>query len=161
MLIITDIDGTLFNNEHRAEHIPQDKSHTDNWRKFNSLHIYDQPIRYRIQFLQLLAMMPGVDVIYLTGRSEEFYDETRSILGINRAPNGDLLMRPVDDHRSGAEVKVSLLSGLDRDLVFGYLDDDLSACHAIAAAFHNAHIIKVPSQDCAYLAHARELELMA
>lgn len=161
MLIITDIDGTLFNNEHRAEHIPQDKSHSDNWRKFNSLHIYDQPIRYRIQMLQAMAMQPGASFIYATGRSEEFRDETRSGLSLARAPEGGLLMRPAGDHRSGAEVKVSLLSNFDRDLVFCYIDDDLEACHAIAAAFPNAHIIKVPSQDCAYLAHARELELMA
>ena len=58
MIIACDIDGTLFNNEHRAEFIPQDKSHTDNWRRFNELHIYDEPIRYRIQILNLLAMQP-------------------------------------------------------------------------------------------------------
>lgn len=161
MLIITDIDGTLFNNEHRVEHIPEDKSHSDNWRKFNSLHIYDQPIRYRIQFLQAMSMQPGTSFIYATGRSEEFRDETRSGLNMARAPIGDLLMRPIGDHRSGAEVKVSLLHGLSRNAVFCYIDDDMEACHAIAAAFPNAHIIKVPSQDCAYLAHARELELMA
>ena len=43
MIIFTDIDGTLFNNEHRAEFIPQDKSHTDNWRKFNELQIITHP----------------------------------------------------------------------------------------------------------------------
>lgn len=161
MLIITDIDGTLFNNEHRAEHIPQDKSHTDNWRKFNSLHIYDQPIRYRIQFLQLLAMMPGVEVVYLTGRSCEFYEETKAALRLAGCPVGRLFMRQEGDHRSGAEVKLSLIGDIVGDKHFAHVDDDLAACHAIAAAFHNAHIIKVPSQDCAYLANARELELMA
>ena len=161
MLIITDIDGTLFNNEHRAEHIPQDKSHADNWRKFNSLHIYDEPIRYRIQFLQLLAMMPGVEVVYLTGRSEEFYDETKSALNLARCPVGRLVMRPAGDHRPGAEMKLSLICDIVGDKHFAHIDDDLMACHAIAEAFPNAHIIKVPSQDCAYLAHARELELMA
>ena len=157
MLIITDIDGTLFNNEHRAEHIPEDKSHTDNWRKFNSLHIYDEPIRYRIQFLQLLAMMPGVEVVYLTGRSEEFYDETKSALNLARCPVGRLVMRPDGDHRPGAEMKQSLIGDIVGDKHFAHIDDDLMACHAIAAAFPNAHIIKVPSQDCAYLAQAMEV----
>lgn len=161
MLIITDIDGTLFNNEHRAEHIPADKSHTDNWRKFNSLHIYDQPIRYRIQFMQLLAMMPGVEVVYLTGRSAEFYEETKAALNLAGCPVGRLVMRPDGDHSSGAEVKMSLIGDIVGDKHFAHVDDDLAACHAIAAAFPNARIIKVPSQDCAYLAHARELELMA
>lgn len=161
MLIITDIDGTLFNNEHRAEYIPQDRSNTDNWRKFNSLHIYDQPIRYRIQFLQLLAMMPCVDVVYLTGRSEEFYGETKAALNLAGCPGGKLVMRPEGDHRSGAEMKLSLIGDIVGDQHFAYIDDDLMACHAIADAFPSAHIVKVPSQDCAYLAHARELELMA
>ena len=161
MIIACDIDGTLFNNEHRAEHIPADKSHTDNWRKFNSLHIYDQPIRYRIQFLQLLAMMPGVEVVYLTGRSCEFYDETKAALNLAGCPVGKLVMRPVDDNRSGADVKLSLIGDIVGDKHFAHIDDDLMACHAIAASFPNAHIIKVPSQDCAYLSHARELELMA
>ena len=161
MLIITDIDGTLFNNEHRAEHIPADKSHTDNWRKFNSLHIYDEPIRYRIQFLQLLAMMPGVEVVYLTGRSYEFYEETKSALNLAGCPVGHLIMRPEGDHRTGADFKLSLIGDIVGNQHFANIDDDLMACHAIADAFPNAHIIKVPSQDCAYLAHARELELMA
>lgn len=157
MLIITDIDGTLFNNEHRAEHIPADKSHADNWRKFNSLHIYDEPIRYRIQFLQLLAMMPGVEVVYLTGRSEEFYGETKAALNLARCPVGRLVMRPADDHRTGAELKLSLIGDIVGDKHFAHIDDDLMACHAIASAFPNAHIIKVPSQDCAYLAKAMEV----
>lgn len=161
MLIITDIDGTLFNSEHRAEHIPQDKSHADNWRKFNSLHIYDQPIRYRIQFLQLLAMMPGVEVVYLTGRSCEFYEETKAALRLAGCPVGKLVMRPIYDHRPGAEMKLSLIGDIVGNQHFAHIDDDMMACHAIAEAFPNAHIIKVPSQDCAYLAHARELELMA
>ena len=162
MKIFCDIDGTLFNNEHRAGHIPHDKAHTDNWRKFNELHIYDEPIRYRLQFLNLLASMPGVEVVYLTSRSGEFYDTTKSSLHLARAPRGDLHMRPANFHGTGAQFKVGKL----RDLVsdgerFVLIDDDMAACHAVAEAYEHAVIIKVPSHDCAYLASAAVLEVVA
>ena len=157
MIIACDIDGTLFNNEHRVEFIPQDKSHTDNWRRFNELHIYDEPIRYRIQFLNLLAMQPGNEVVYVSGRSDEYRDETKSRLNLVQAPAGRLFMRDKRDHRSAADVKIDFL----RDIVgfepFALIDDDLSVCHAVANEFQNAVIIKVPSQDCSYLAKAMEV----
>ena len=160
MIIFTDIDGTLFNNEHRAEFIPQDKSHTDNWRKFNELHIYDEPIHYRLQFLRLLAMLPGVRIIYVTGRSDEFRDDTQSRLNLIQAPKGDLFMRSVDDHRPAEEVKVDVIGRLTHSFgiaKFALIDDDMNVCHAVASEFSNAHIVKVPSQDCAYLAHMMEI----
>ena len=48
MIIFCDIDGTLFNNEHRVGAIPADRSNTANWHEFNALHIYDTPIQDRI-----------------------------------------------------------------------------------------------------------------
>lgn len=159
-LIICDLDGTLFNNEHRAEFIPTDKSHSDNWRRFNERLIYDTPIRYRIQILTLFAMIPGTDIVYLTGRSDEYHAVTKAILSMNHAPIGSLYMRDRNDHRTAADVKVDLI----RDIVgsgvrFALFDDDLSVCHAVANYFPLANIIKFPSHDCAYLSHSRNLEL--
>lgn len=158
MLVICDIDGTLFNNEHRAEFIPTDKSHADNWRRFNEMHIYDQPIHYRLQFLRLLAIMPSVRIVYLTGRSNEFRDETQSCLNLVGAPTGELHMRPSTDHRPAAEVRLEVIKRIAGDERIALIDDDMSVCRAVAESFPTAHIIKVPSQDCAYLATANELE---
>ena len=157
MIIACDIDGTLFNNEHRAEFIPQDKSHADNWRRFNELHIYDEPIQYRIKFLRLLAMMPGVRIVYITGRSDEFRDETIARLNLVQAPNGNLYMRQSDDHRKAADVKIDIIRRAIGHDGFALIDDDASVCRAVAKAFPNANVIKVPSQDCAYLAQAMEV----
>ena len=157
MIIACDIDGTLFNNEHRAEFIPQDKSHADNWRRFNELHIYDEPIQYRIKFLRLLAMMPGVRIVYITGRSDEFRDETISRLNLVQAPKGNLYMRQSDDHRKAADVKIDIIRRAIGHDGFALIDDDASVCNAVAKAFPNANVIKVPSQDCAYLAQAMEV----
>lgn len=157
MIIACDIDGTLFNNEHRAEFIPQDKSHADNWRRFNELHIYDEPIQYRIKFLRLLAMMPGVRIVYITGRSDEFRDETIARLNLVQAPKGNLYMRQSDDHRKAADVKIDIIRRAIGHDGFALIDDDASVCNAVAKAFPNANVIKVPSQDCAYLAQAMEV----
>ena len=105
-------------------------------------------------------MIPGVRVVYLTGRSDEFRDETQSCLNLIQAPKGDLFMRHIDDNRPAAEMKLDVIDRITHSFgtaKFALIDDDLSVCHAVAAAYKNAHIVKVPSQDCAYLAQAMEV----
>ena len=103
MIIFSDVDGTLFNNEHRAGAIPADRSHTANWHEFNALHIYDTPIQYRIDLLNALAMEHLV--IYLTSRTETFYDSSKAQLNMAKCPPGLLVMRGVDDHHGDAALR--------------------------------------------------------
>lgn len=161
-LIISDIDGTLFNNEHRVDFIPADKSNTANWHEFNARHIYDEPIQYRIQLLNLMAMMPNHGVVYLTSRTETFADSTKAQLNMNKCPPGALVMRGANDNRRSAEFKVhaigcELAARHIDDSQFALIDDDHFVCAAVAHEYPNAHIIKVPSQCCAYLAASRAL----
>ena len=160
MIIFCDKDGTLFNNEHRASVIPADRSNTANWHEFNALHIYDTPIQYRIDLLNALAMEHLV--IYLTSRTETFYDSTKAKMQMTKCPPGPLVMRGADDHRPSAEFK---LDAIERELAcrnvirqpFMLIDDDRHVCEAVAARYPMARIIKVPSQCCVYLAASREL----
>ena len=160
MIIFCDKDGTLFNNEHRANKIPADRSNTANWHEFNALHIYDTPIQYRIDLLNALAMEHLV--IYLTSRTETFADSTRAQLNMAKCPPGHIVMRGVDEHRPSAEFKVDAIGielacrGLS-DAEFMLIDDDRSVCDAVAERYPMARIIKVPSQCCAYLAASRAL----
>jgi len=164
MIIFSDVDGTLFNNEHRAGAIPTDRSNTANWHEFNALHIYDTPIQYRIDFLNALAMEHLV--IYLTSRTETFYDSSKAQLNMAKCPPGPLVMRGVDDHRPSAEFK---LDAIERELArcgcsgheFMLIDDDRHVCDAVSARYPMARIIKVPSQCCAYLAASRVLSFDA
>lgn len=156
MLCFADIDGTHFNNEHRFAAIPADKTRTENWHEFNALHVYDRPIDYRIRYLRLLAM--AHEVVYLTSRTETFADTTTAQLNMNGCPGGTVLMRGVDDHRPSAEFKLQAIRealavhGLE---TFILIDDDRFVCEAVAARYPRAHIVKVPSQCCAYLAGAQ------
>lgn len=154
--VVCDIDGTLFNNEHRKDLIPADRANTANWREFNAKHIYDQPIGYRIQWLNLMAVM-GAKIYYVTSRSDEFRQETKCKLSMEKCPPGGLLMRPVDDHRSASEVKIDLIGILNFPAQFALIDDDVNVCAAVAVAYPKAMIVKVPSQDCSYLAQAKEV----
>ena len=160
MIIFCDIDGTLFDNEHRQDIIPADKGNTKAWHEFNARHIYDEAIAYRIQLLNLLAMEHLV--IYLTSRTDTFHDSTKAQLNMAKCPPGALVMRGVDEHRSSAEFK---LDAIERELAcrdlanqpFMLIDDDKSVCDAVAARYPMARIIKVPSQCCVYLAASRAL----
>lgn len=158
MIIFCDIDGTLFNNEHRIGVIPSDRSNTANWHEFNALHIYDTPIQYRIDLLNALAMEHLV--IYLTSRTDTFHDSTKAQINMAKCPPGPLVMRGVDEHRSSAEFKLDAIEielvcrGLNGDR-FMLIDDDKYVCDAVAARHPMARVIKVPSQCCAYLAASR------
>lgn len=157
MIIFCDIDGTLFNNEHRARAIPEDRSHTANWHEFNALHIYDEAIPYRIQLLNFLAMEHLV--VYLTSRTETFHDSTKAQLNMVKCPPGLLVMRAANDNRKSEDFKVNAI-GLElmqrgvNDAEFMLIDDDKHVCDAVAERYPMARIIKVPSQCCAYLAQA-------
>ena len=156
MIIFSDVDGTLFNNEHRVGAIPADRGNTDNWHEFNALHIYDRPIEYRIRYLRLLAL--DHEVVYLTSRTETFADTTTAQLNMHGCPSGRLIMRGFDEHRASAEFKLQAIGealavpGLE---TFILIDDDRFVCEAVAARYPRAHIVKVPSQCCAYLAGAQ------
>ena len=155
MIIFCDIDGTLFNNEHRSRAIPEDRSNTANWHEFNALHIYDQAIEHRIQLLNFLAMEHMV--IYLTSRTDYFHGSSKAQLNMAKCPPGPLVMRGEHEHRPSAEFKVDAIAdelmqrGLG-DAEFMLIDDDLGVCHAVAERYPEARIVNVPSQCCAYLA---------
>ena len=156
MLAFADIDGTHFNNEHRFAAIPSDKTRTENWHEFNALHIYDRPIEYRIRYLRLLAL--DHEVVYLTSRPETFADTTTAQLNMHGCPSGRLIMRGADEHRASAEFKLQAIR--DELAVCGpetfiLIDDDRFVCEAVASRYPRAHIVKVPSQCCAYLAGAQ------
>lgn len=128
-LYIFDLDGVLFDNHHREDLIPEDKSRTENWAAFNSQSLYDAPIGHMWAMLQELVLS-GADVAFLTGRSADCRFETvASIVNqlIRLSPlttrtqanastitdelinlvNQRLFMRAQDDHRSAATVKAA------------------------------------------------------
>lgn len=154
-MIISDIDGALFDNHQRNDLIPEDRSKTENWAGFNAAHVNDMPITHRIQMLAVMAMHHKV--VYLTSRTETELATTKTQLAEHGAPTGYLSMRGVGDHRPSSEFKLDKIDYWLRffridDGYFTLIDDDLSVCMAVAEKYPYAKIIKVPSRCCAYLA---------
>lgn len=54
-MIISDIDGTLFDNHQRKDLLPDNRHKTENWAEFNAAHVSDTPITHRIQMLDVMA----------------------------------------------------------------------------------------------------------
>lgn len=107
---IFDLDGTLFNCEHRLHHIqknPQD------WTAFFAAVDGDTPIPHMIDLAQRLQS-GGADLVFASGRSEECKDET--IKGLRRNHlRGGLYMRMAGDHRPDHVIKMELLADIRAD----------------------------------------------
>lgn len=111
-IYVVDLDGTLYDNRHREALIPQDRSNTEQWVKFNAACINDvvrEPVRQMVECL----LESGDLVIFLTGRGRSARIETAERL-MRDFPFHDvgLQMRPMDDHREAREFKADYLRAL-------------------------------------------------
>lgn len=158
MLILCDIDGTLFDNTHRAHLLPVNAATTEDWEAFNAAHVDDQPIGYRIGLLNVLA--DEHRVIYITGRTETQRATTEQQLEAHGCPAGRLVMREEGNDLWAPELKVVMV----RDVMVDYqmwpcdgsnvviIEDDHRTCDRLGREFPAAKIVRVPSACCAYLA---------
>lgn len=110
--IILDLDGTLFNCEHR-QHLAQAKQ----WDEFHSLATGDKPHEDVHWFVKLLCNsdfsqgMPKYHMVVLTGRNERYRKMTEDILRSNGLLIDALLMRPDDNYDFDDKMKIQLLEG--------------------------------------------------
>lgn len=102
--IIVDLDGTLCNAEHRM-HFIKEQSPPD-WKSFNEGCAEDQ-VNSWCQTL-VRQMTPVADILFVTGRSMDYYDVTMDWLGFNNIPTHGLYMRPQGDFRKDWVVKSEL-----------------------------------------------------
>jgi acid phosphatase class B len=99
--IIVDLDGTLTNVEHRVHHVRLDPK---NWKEFNDLMIHD-PIHSWCSELIFAMKARGYKIIFVTGRGEDYRDQTESWLKKHQVNYDELYMRKVNDFREDADVK--------------------------------------------------------
>ena len=104
---IFDIDGTVADLTHRLHYILREDSAKD-WDTFYTQCIDDRPIPDVVQILRRLDST-NAEIIFVTGRSEICYDQTRQWLdrfvGIKEYL---LFMRAPTDHREDKDVKQEL-----------------------------------------------------
>jgi len=102
---ICDLDGTLFDINHRRHHVRNGKK---NWKAFNAEIINDTPIQPVLTVVRSL-MDNGNACVYMSGRNEASRTDTVRCLGNALVANGDLFMRADGDYRRDDIIKEELL----------------------------------------------------
>ena len=118
-IIICDLDGTLSNHNHR-KHL----SHVD-FDAYNSQLHLDEPNAPIAELIYCMRAI-GHTIIFMTGRAEKYFAQTREWLIRNRIHYDDLFMRADGDMRSDTVVKKSMfdkLSSPEKENVLFVLED--------------------------------------
>jgi hydroxymethylpyrimidine pyrophosphatase-like HAD family hydrolase len=99
--VICDLDGTLCNADHRKHNVEGDKK---DWEAFYASLYYDLP---NVWCLRLIRAMENIDfeIIFVSGRPEEWRGKTLEWLEIFWCSSGPLFMRKDKDFRQDAIIK--------------------------------------------------------
>lgn len=106
--IIVDIDGTIADCSHRRHHICNPNK---NWDDFFKDMVHDLPIKPVIDLVRELQYA-AYDVLFVTGRPEQYRKETKNWLIQNTLIPTYLFMRPEKDFRPDHIVKKEILDNL-------------------------------------------------
>lgn len=108
-IAIVDIDGTVADINHRLHYIRRQKP---DWDSFFAACVDDRPIEQIVRLVRALHEA-GLEIAFLTGRSDIVRDETEQWLRDNvfygaKNPDFQLIMRKAGDHRPDDLVKYEL-----------------------------------------------------
>lgn len=132
-LAVIDIDGVVADVRHRLHHLER---HPKDWTAFFAAAAADPSHE---EGLAVVARLVEEDheVVFLTGRPERLRSATVAWLQRHGLGGHRLVMRPPDDRRPAAVVKVELLEALREGRpVAVVVDDDRRVLAAMAQAGH-------------------------
>jgi hypothetical protein len=150
-MIICDIDGTAFNNLHRAHLVPEDKTQTQNWTAYSLACVDDVPVMPIINLVKHLANMHDNKITFVTSRTESAHYETATQLFEYFSDNAVTLhMRPMTDNRSPIDFKRAIFKKLldqvnEHSLV---IDDHAGIMDMVKINFPHVNRLLVESFDC-------------
>jgi hypothetical protein len=149
--LIVDLDGSIFNNYHRAHLIPDDVSDVTNWDAFNEACDGDLPIEAVIDFVKHLAILSQNKITFATSRCEIARGKTvKQLLAHFSQFDCTLLMRPVDEHRAATAFKQALFESISEHFTEQtmVIEDNDSILKMVRRLFPIVNCITVPSYDC-------------
>tara|TARA_R110000868_G_scaffold132381_15_gene343379 strand:- start:1951 stop:2394 length:444 start_codon:yes stop_codon:yes gene_type:complete len=122
--IIVDIDGTLADVEHRVHHV---QAQTKDWKSFNQAMDKDSLNHWCAKLIEAMKLQ-GYEVLFVTGRDENYRDKTQTWLSQHHINYDKLFMRAAVDFRPDDEVKkeIYLKEIKDHWQVVFVVDDRLS-----------------------------------
>ena len=106
-IVLCDIDGTVADISHREHLLKRDSRGKVNWEAFFSLMEKDS-VREHIKAM-VYESWPECEVIFLTGRPEDYREETEQWLNDNGFTYKELDMRPYGDRRPDYIVKEEII----------------------------------------------------
>jgi len=121
-IIICDLDGTLCNCTHRLR-----LAEKEQWEEFNSKCVDDLVYENIANILRRLKDKE-TKIFIVTGRTENYEQQTRDWLFLNDIPYDEIFMREINDKRSDHIVKkeifnVKILFGRHESNIWFVLDD--------------------------------------
>ena len=121
-IVLCDIDGTVADITHREHLLKRDGKGRVNWKAFFALQEKDA-VREHIKAM-VYESWPDCEVVFLTGRPEDYREETEQWLADNGFTYRELHMRPFGDRRPDYIIKEEiLLTKLDQyDIVIALED---------------------------------------
>lgn len=129
-LAIVDIDGVVADVRHRLRFVERQPK---DWRRFFAAAEHDACHDEGVAVVERLRA--DHEVVYLTGRPQSEEGRTRAWLDRHGLGGHRLVMRPPDDRRPAARVKVDLLRRLAAGrTVAVVVDDDTKVLAAVAEA---------------------------
>ncbi|HEY7914725.1 MAG TPA: hypothetical protein VIG62_22630 [Blastocatellia bacterium] len=102
--VIVDIDGTLADVSHRLHHI---RGKRKSWKKFFALMKEDKPVEEIVGQVRQLAKDHNIYVV--SGRPDDYREETLEWLALHRVPFKALYMRKASDFRPDDVIKQEIL----------------------------------------------------
>jgi len=103
--VISDLDGTLADIEHRLHWIHRDEP---DWTRFFLACGDDLPIENTITVLRALHA-EGYEVVIASGRGDVARQQTIAWLELHDVPHDRLILRRIDDRRHDDEVKAEMV----------------------------------------------------
>ncbi len=149
-MIICDIDGCLFDNNHRKHLIPENKEITNGWVDFNQACANDNPVFGVINIVKTLSIVNATEIVFLTSRGESARFETEKQLSNIFYNDYTLIMRPMTDNRTSEEFKHDEIKKLssqfnDQSII---IDDHKGVIKMCKEKFPMLSTILVKSHDC-------------
>lgn len=117
---VFDIDGVLADVRHRLHHLEQ---RPKDWRGFFSAMGADPPLAIGVDLARQQAAS-GARIVYLTGRNENYREQTAQWLNAQGCPEGRLVMRPDHDRRPARLFKPAALERLAEQVTVTVVVDD-------------------------------------
>jgi hypothetical protein len=128
-IAIVDLDGVVADVRHRLHHLEGPKR----WHRFFEAAVHDDVHEEGRAVVERLR--PDHEVVYLTGRPRWLEAATRAWLDEHGLGGHRIVMRPDDDRRPAAVVKVAMLRELARGRTVAIVvDDDQRVLDAMSAA---------------------------